>query len=147
MICGLITYITNCLFGKKDPVETGKKGLTVEEMMERMMTESHQLSNFEDLRKISWNVSEIKKQINELAQEIRLLKKEIRTPHHKVTWSEQCELNALKHRVTVLVVLQAFRRGKLHFIKGSLEEQEAWLESHLDLHDRRDLAKIETPTS
>lgn len=144
MICKLITYLTNCLFGKKDPVQTGKKELKVKEMM----TESHRLSNFEDLKAIKWNVPELRARINELAQEIRLLKRQIRTPKHQVTWSEQCELGALKHRVTVLVALQAFRRGKIHFVNSSIEDQEAWLESHLDLQDRRELAIIEeTPAS
>lgn len=151
MICRLLTYLTNCLFGKPVTVAVKKEV----KMKEDVMTEAHRLANFEDLGTIHWNVPEIRRRINELSQEIRALKKEMRTPHHQVTWNEQCELGALKHRVTVLVVLQAFRRGKNHFVNRkfesgqsySLADQESWLESHLDLHDRRELAIVETPTS
>jgi hypothetical protein len=114
---------------------------------ESLLNEANRLSNFTDLSAIRWNVPKIREQINDLAQEIRLLKKEIRTPHHQVTWSEQCELGALKHRVTVLVVLQATRRDRIHFVGKTLEEQRDWLEERLDLDDRRDLARIETPAS
>jgi len=144
MICRLFTYLTDYLFGSQTQPPRKEVPMVPKEAM---LNEVSRLSNFKDLSTIRWNVPEIRRQINELSQEIRLLKKEIRTPHHKVTWSEQCELGALKHRVTVLVVLQANRRGKIHLVGKTSEEQRNWLEDHLDLDDRRDLARIEMPAS
>lgn len=143
MICRLFTYLTTCLFG----TQTQPRKEVSMSPKEAMMNEASRLSNFNNLKAINWNVPEIRRQIKELSQEIRDLKKEIRTPHHQVTWSEQCELGVLKHRVTVLATLQAFRRGNIHFSNFSISDQFAWLEEHLDLDDRRDLARIETPAS
>lgn len=143
MICRLFTYLTDYLFGS----QTQSTRKEVPMIPKEVINEACCLSNFKDLSTIRWNVPKIREQINDLSQEIRLLKKEIRTPHHKVTWSEQCELGALKHRVTVLVVLQASRRRKIHLVGKTSEEQRNWLEDHLDLDDRRDLARIEITAS
>lgn len=144
MICRLFTYLTDYLFGNQNQ----QKEVPVIPK-DNMMNEASRLTNFSDMHSITWNVPEIRKRINDLSQEIKLLKKEIRTPHHQVTWAEQCELGALKHRVTVYAALQAFRRNKLHFQHMSPADQLDWLESHLDLDDRRELAIVtmETPAS
>jgi hypothetical protein len=143
MICRLFTYLTDCLFGSQ--TQPPRKEVSVVPK-EALMKEASRLSNFNDLKAVNWNVPEIRRQIKEVSQEIRLLKKEIRTSYHQITWNEQCSLGALKHRATVLTALQAFRRGNIHFVNSSISDQFLWLEEHLSLDDRRDLARIEVQT-
>jgi len=114
--------------------------MTANELINKMASRP----NYDDLSQINWNVSEIKKRIRAISFEIYVLKREMRESGHNVTWSEQCELGALKHRATVLSTLQAFRRNKLHRQNSCLAEQADWLDSHLDLTDREEMAKTES---
>ena len=85
---------------------------------------------------IKWKVKEIKTRINALSKEIKELKNQIRTPNHNITWPEFNNLSALKQEVTIYMVLQAFRRNKIH-LKGVDHAQ--WLEENLDPEIRREL--------
>lgn len=153
MLSRLISCLTTCLFGEPITVNTVKKevnvstnepitGITVKK--EVSMSEADP-----SIADHPWDAAKIKKKIGEISQEIKLLKKEIRTPYHQVTWKEQTDLASLKHQVTVLMVLQAFRRGKLHFTRGdrsnwALDSHESWLEENLDWRSWTDLVKIKT---
>lgn len=78
---------------------------------------------------VKYDVLKIKLEINRLAAEIRALKKEIRQPNVVISWNQAATLSAAKEEVTELCVLQAARRGKMHFtgIGGEQRQKEIML--------------------
>ncbi len=136
MIYRLITYLNKLLFGSQTTRKDEK--MDSKEKLCKLPNRSMKLPE------ITWNVPEIRQRINDLTQEIKALKRDIRASGHEITWAEQCELGALKHRATLFAALQAWRRNKLHFKQMNATEQLNWLESHLCLEDREELSKEPT---
>ena len=65
-------------------------------------------------RSKKYDIHRLRRELCDLGEEIRALKKEIRTPHHNPTSQEMSRLRKMKLSATKLCCLRAHHRGKRH---------------------------------
>lgn len=79
----------------------------------------------------NWDITKIRTAIKNLSEQIHNLKKQIRQPNVKISYAQYCALTSLKHNATVLCVVSAQRRHKVHLQGLTLEQQQTWLNENL----------------
>jgi len=67
-----------------------------------------------------WNTKKIKTAVNNLSRELHELKKSIRQPNVQITSQQHTALTNLKDLVTLLCVVRASSRGKVHLAQYSV---------------------------
>src|SRR4051812_6479243 len=66
------------------------------------------------MKNAKYDIYRLRADLRQLATEIRLLKKQIRTPNYLPSWKEYRDLRAMKEAFTILCCLRAHHRGRLH---------------------------------
>jgi len=76
------------------------------------------------MTQINWDLAKIRTALKNLAQQIHNL-------NVNISYAQHCALTSLKHNATLLCVVTAQRRHKVHLQGLTLEQQQVWLDENL----------------
>lgn len=127
--------------GEPSKTQTKEKEKIVTQVSEKIQSDVQKPDYDYAWEGLEKSIPSIRNLINAISKDITELKKKIRAPHHMMTYAEWEQLQALKARVTLFVVLRAHQRGRLHFPDMDREGQEQWLQMFFSWTDRKLLVR------
>ncbi len=72
------------------------------------------------MKNARYDIPRLRRDLRELAAQLRAMKKTIRTPRYLPSWRDYRDLRAMKQAFTILCCLRAHHRGRLHLKNAEL---------------------------